>query len=100
LLLVLIDPFVGLLFPVGGWQYPLLTIPILAVAAPLLVYAGCRRAQRDAPAGGGPAAPHLGRRSLAHRRAASTSRGSLAPALAFHPVRAAARRDQAAPKAR
>ena len=27
LLLVLIDPFIAVLFPTGGWQYPLLTIP-------------------------------------------------------------------------
>jgi NADH:ubiquinone oxidoreductase subunit 6 (subunit J) len=40
LLLVLIDPFVALLFPIGGWQYPLLTVPILAVLAPALVLAG------------------------------------------------------------
>jgi hypothetical protein len=43
LLLVLIDPFVALLFPFGGWQYPLLTVPILALLAPLLVYAGSHR---------------------------------------------------------
>jgi hypothetical protein len=43
LLLVLIDPFVALLFPIGGWQYPLLTLPILALGAPLLVYLGCHR---------------------------------------------------------
>lgn len=40
LLLVLIDPFVVLLFPVGGWQYPLLTVPILALGAPAFVLAG------------------------------------------------------------
>jgi len=40
LLLVLIDPFVALLFPIGGWQYPLLTVPILALLAPVYVYAG------------------------------------------------------------
>ena len=45
LLLVLIDPFVVLLFPLGGWQYPLLTVPILAVLAPALVYVGSRRAR-------------------------------------------------------
>lgn len=44
LLLVLIDPFVALLFPIGGWQYPLLTLPILAVIAPALVYLGSSRA--------------------------------------------------------
>jgi len=48
LLLVLIDPFVALLFPLGGWQYPLLTLPILALVAPLLVYLGCRRVLEDA----------------------------------------------------
>lgn len=47
LLLVLIDPFIALLFPVGGWQYPLLTLPVLALAAPLLVYFGCRRVLED-----------------------------------------------------
>lgn len=44
LLLVLIDPFVALLFPIGGWQYPLLTLPVLAVVAPALVLAGSSRA--------------------------------------------------------
>jgi NADH:ubiquinone oxidoreductase subunit 6 (subunit J) len=43
LLLVLIDPFVAVLFPIGGWQYPLLTIPVLAVAAPALVLVGSHR---------------------------------------------------------
>ena len=43
LLLVLIAPFVALLFPVGGWQYPLLTVPLLALLAPTLVYAGSHR---------------------------------------------------------
>jgi hypothetical protein len=47
LLLVLIDPFVALLFPLGGWQYPLLTLPILALVAPLLVYLGCRQARGE-----------------------------------------------------
>ena len=47
LLLVLIDPFVALLFPIGGWQYPLLTVPILALCAPILVYGGGRRARRS-----------------------------------------------------
>jgi hypothetical protein len=42
LLLVLIDPFVALLFPIGGWQYPLLTVPILALLAPVYVYVGSR----------------------------------------------------------
>jgi hypothetical protein len=58
LLLVLIDPFVALLFPISGWQYPLLTVPILALVAPLLVYLGCRRVLQDAtpPASIGPAA--------------------------------------------
>jgi len=51
LLLVLIDPFVALLFPVGGWQYPLLTIPILALCAPILVYAGGHRALRTTARG-------------------------------------------------
>ncbi len=46
LLLVLIDPFVALLFPIGGWQYPLLTVPILALLAPAFVYAGSRRSLR------------------------------------------------------
>lgn len=55
LLLVLIDPFIALLFPVGGWQYPLLTAPILALVAPLYVYAGShpslpeRKARRPRP---------------------------------------------------
>jgi hypothetical protein len=40
LLLVLIAPFVALLFPIGGWQYPLLTVPLLALLAPALVYSG------------------------------------------------------------
>lgn len=43
LLLVLIDPFLGLLFPVGGWQYPLLLLPVLAVVAPAFVSSGSRR---------------------------------------------------------
>ena len=43
LLLVLIDPFVAVLFPVGGWQYPLLTVPVLAVVAPALVLVGSHR---------------------------------------------------------
>jgi len=43
LLLVLIAPFVALLFPIGGWQYPLLTVPLLALLAPGLVYAGSHR---------------------------------------------------------
>jgi hypothetical protein len=47
LLLVLIDPFVAVLFPLAGWQYPLLTLPILALVAPLLVYFGCSRALVD-----------------------------------------------------
>jgi hypothetical protein len=42
LLLVLIDPFVVLLFPVGGWQYPLLTVPVLALGAPAFVLLGSR----------------------------------------------------------
>jgi hypothetical protein len=45
LLLVLIDPFAAQLFPVGGWQYPLLTLPVLALVAPALVFLGSRRAQ-------------------------------------------------------
>ena len=44
LLLVLIDPFVALLFPIGGWQYPVLTLPILALIAPAFVHAGSSRA--------------------------------------------------------
>jgi len=43
LLLVLIAPFVALLFPIGGWQYPLLTVPLLALLAPAFVYAGSHR---------------------------------------------------------
>lgn len=43
LLLVLIDPFVAVLFPIGGWQYPLLTVPVLAVVAPALVLVGSHR---------------------------------------------------------
>jgi hypothetical protein len=42
LLLVLIAPFVALLFPLGGWQYPLLTVPVLALVAPVYVWAGSR----------------------------------------------------------
>ncbi|MGC2033821.1 MAG: hypothetical protein WA761_00065 [Thermoplasmata archaeon] len=42
LLLVLIDPFIAVLFPTGGWQYPLLTIPVLAILAPAFVYYGSR----------------------------------------------------------
>jgi hypothetical protein len=42
LLLVLIDPFIALLFAVGGWQYRLLTVPILALLAPTLVCLGTR----------------------------------------------------------
>jgi hypothetical protein len=44
LLLVLIDPFVAMLFPIGGWQYPLFTLPVLALTAPALVYTGSRDA--------------------------------------------------------
>jgi len=47
LLLVLIAPFVALLFPIGGWQYPLLTVPLLALLAPALVYAGSHRLLRS-----------------------------------------------------
>jgi hypothetical protein len=47
LLLVLIDPFVALLLPIGGWQYPLLTIPVLALAAPACVFSGSRRIPRS-----------------------------------------------------
>jgi hypothetical protein len=47
LLLVLIDPFVAVLFPINGWQYPLLTLPVLALVAPLLVYLGCHRLLGD-----------------------------------------------------
>ena len=43
LLLVLIAPFVALLLPIGGWQYPLLTVPLLALLAPAFVYAGSHR---------------------------------------------------------
>ncbi len=43
LLLVLIAPFVALLFPIGGWQYPLLTVPLLGLLAPALVYTGSHR---------------------------------------------------------
>jgi hypothetical protein len=44
LLLVLIAPFTALLLPIGGWQYPLLTLPVLAVLAPALVLVGSHRA--------------------------------------------------------
>ncbi len=44
LLLVLIAPLVSILFPLGGWQYPLLTVPVLALLAPALVYRGSRGA--------------------------------------------------------
>jgi hypothetical protein len=72
LLLVLIDPFIALLFPVGGWQYPLLTIPVLALIAPIYVYAGSHRALINGPAGVpkvGPVPPavHPGTRRTLHR---------------------------------
>jgi len=47
LLLVLIAPFDALLFPLGGWQYPLLTVPLLALIAPAYVFAGSYRSVRN-----------------------------------------------------
>jgi hypothetical protein len=44
LLLALVGPFVGLLYPVPGAQYLLLLAPLLALLAPALAYAGTRRA--------------------------------------------------------
>jgi len=44
LLLALVGPFVGLIYPVPGAQYLLLLSPILALLAPGLAYAGARRA--------------------------------------------------------
>jgi hypothetical protein len=43
LLLALVGPFVGLIYPVPGAQYLLLLSPILALLAPGLAYAGTRR---------------------------------------------------------
>jgi hypothetical protein len=43
LLLALVGPFVGLIYPVPGAQYLLLLSPILALLAPALAYAGTRR---------------------------------------------------------
>ncbi len=42
LLLVLVGPFVALLFPFAGAQYLLLSAPILALLAPAFVFAGSR----------------------------------------------------------
>jgi len=47
LLLVLVAPFIALLFPVGGWQYPLVTLPLVALIAPAYVYVGSYRAVRN-----------------------------------------------------
>jgi hypothetical protein len=43
LLLALVGPFIGLLYPVPGAQYLLLVSPVLALVAPALAYAGSRR---------------------------------------------------------
>ncbi len=43
LLLALVGPFLGLLYPVPGARYLLLLTPILALLAPVLAYAGTRR---------------------------------------------------------
>ncbi|MCI4372958.1 MAG: hypothetical protein L3K02_04880 [Thermoplasmata archaeon] len=43
LLLALVGPFVGLIYPVPGAQYLLLLAPILALVAPALAYGGARR---------------------------------------------------------
>ncbi|MCI4364999.1 MAG: hypothetical protein L3K10_02910 [Thermoplasmata archaeon] len=43
LLLALVGPFVALLYPVPGAQYFLLAVPVLALLAPALAYAGARR---------------------------------------------------------
>jgi hypothetical protein len=43
LLLALVGPFLGLIYPVPGAQYLLLLTPILALLAPALAYAGTRR---------------------------------------------------------
>ncbi|MCI4343014.1 MAG: DUF973 family protein [Thermoplasmata archaeon] len=44
LLLALVGPFVGLIYPVPGAEYLLLLSPVLALLAPALAYAGSRRA--------------------------------------------------------
>jgi hypothetical protein len=43
LLLALVGPFVGLIYPIPGAEYLLLLAPILALVAPALAYAGTRR---------------------------------------------------------
>jgi hypothetical protein len=43
LLLALVGPFLGLIYPVPGAQYLLLLTPLLALVAPALAYAGTRR---------------------------------------------------------
>jgi hypothetical protein len=43
LLVVLVAPFIALIYAVPGTQYVLLVAPILAVLAPALVFAGARR---------------------------------------------------------
>jgi len=43
LLVVLIGPFIALIYAVPGTQYILLVAPVLAVLAPALVFAGARR---------------------------------------------------------
>ncbi len=43
LLLALVGPFLGLIYPVPGAQYILLLTPVLALLAPALAYAGTRR---------------------------------------------------------
>jgi hypothetical protein len=43
LLLALVGPFLGLIFPVPGAQYLFLLAPLLALLAPLLAYSGTRR---------------------------------------------------------
>jgi hypothetical protein len=43
LLLALVGPFVGLIYPVPGAEYLLLLSPLLALLAPGLAYAGTRR---------------------------------------------------------
>ena len=48
LLLVLIDPFVAFFFPMEGWQYPVLTVPVLALVAPALVF-GSSYVQKSIP---------------------------------------------------
>jgi hypothetical protein len=83
LLLVLIDPFVALLFPIGGWQYPLLTVPVLALAAPVFVYVGSRRSLADrAPRMSRRPRPRVGMRAAPAPSAVRPSSGAHRESLA------------------